>query len=54
MYSIKYSEEAFLFLDSFVNSYKDYFIRLYSDTGIDDEDLIIKNYLDIGNKLYRK
>ena len=52
MYSIKYSEKAYLSIDDFVNSYKNYFIKLYTDTWIDDENIIINNYIDIWNKLY--
>ncbi len=52
MYNIKYSQEAFLSIDNFINSYKNYFIKLYSDTWIDDEEIIIKNYIDIWDRIY--
>ncbi len=52
MFNIRYSYEAYSQIDSFINSYKNIFLKLYSDTWIEDEDLIIKNYVDIWNKFY--
>lgn len=54
MFNIKYSYDAYSKLDNFINSYKLSFIKLYSDTGIDDEIIIINNYIEIWNKLYSK
>ena len=52
MYSINYSEQAYLSIDNFVNWYKKYFISLYTDTWIDDENIIINNYIEVWNKLH--
>lgn len=52
MYNINYSEQAYLSIDNFVNWYKNYFINLYTDTWIDDEYIIINNYIDVWNKLH--
>lgn len=52
MFSIKYSEKAYLSIDDFVNSYKNYFIKLYTDTWIADENIIINNYIAVWNQLH--
>lgn len=51
MYKIKYSNEAFIQIDNFINSYKNIFKRIYLETWIHDENLIINNYFEIGDKL---
>lgn len=52
MYSIKYSSKSYKDIDNFINSYKNIFKKLYNDTGIDNEDIIIQNYVNVSNKLY--
>jgi hypothetical protein len=52
MYSIKYTHKAYLKIDNFVNSYKSTFIKIYSDTWIEDEKLIIKNYIEVWERFY--
>ena len=54
MFNIKYSQEAYENLDNFINSYKNVFIKLYTDTWIDDEKIIIQNYIALWNALYTK
>lgn len=54
MFKIKYSQEAFIDIDNFINSYKNIFKKIYSDTWIYDEDLIISNYYSIWDNLYHK
>lgn len=52
MFSIKYSDIFYSSLDLFINSYKNTFIKLYSDTWIVDEKIIIDSYVYLWNSLY--
>jgi len=52
MFNIIYSDRFYLKLDKFINSYKDIYIDLYSDTWIQDENIIINNYVFLWNSLY--
>jgi len=54
MYKIKYSYESYLQIDNFINSYKQYFKKLYLDSWLYDEEVIIKNYYYVWDKLYLK
>ncbi len=53
MYKIIYSHKSYIQIDNFINSYKEWFIRMFSDTWIDNEDLIINSYIQIWNNFYK-
>ncbi|MDD2565978.1 MAG: hypothetical protein PHZ26_03480 [Candidatus Gracilibacteria bacterium] len=53
MFNIIYSSNSLKSLISFIDSYKSSYIRLIKDSGLDVEDLLIKNYIDLGNNLYK-
>ena len=44
MYSVVFTEKSEYALDIFINSYRDIFFSLYSDTGIQDKEMILSNY----------
>lgn len=47
MYNVVFSESVRESLESFEIHTKDYFFRLYTDTGIEDESLIVENYYEV-------
>jgi hypothetical protein len=54
MLKVVYSQESFEELERFISSYKSVFKKLYVDTWLDDEKLIIENYIKVWNLLYEK
>ncbi|MDP2090431.1 MAG: hypothetical protein Q8K30_02435 [Candidatus Gracilibacteria bacterium] len=53
MFKVLYKEKSLFALKCFVDSYKNSFIKLINDSGLEVEDDIIKNYIHIGNNLYK-
>ena len=47
MYKIKISDLVFSKVDFFINSFYSTFVKMYTNTWIEDEDLIRKTYIDI-------
>ena len=45
MYSVTLTEEVHISIKSFINSYRNTFLELFSDTGIFDETLIREHYI---------
>jgi len=52
MLNIKYSKKAFLSVDNFIIYLKNYYKRIYFDTGIVWEELIVLNYIQKTEKLF--
>ena len=50
MFSIKFSENAYSKLDSFIDSFKSNFIKIYTDTWIFDEKLICDSYIELWDR----
>ena len=46
MYRLEFEEKFSQKMDIFLESYRNIFKRLYSDTWIEDEDLLIRTYLE--------
>ena len=54
MYSIQYSDNFFIHLEEFIISYSSIFEKLYNDTGIEDEYIIVENYRKISRQFKEK
>ncbi len=54
MFNVRMSSVSLEQLQSFITSYKDLFLSLYSDTGLVDEALIRKNYITVSQKFDRE
>ena len=52
MYKIKYTKKSILGLKKFINSYKNSFIKLINNSWLEVESTLIKNYIEIWDKLY--
>jgi|SRR3989344_799432 len=48
------TEKARIELYVFVHNYEESFVELYTDSGIENEDEIIENFLQSGRSLYQK
>jgi len=53
MHNIFYDPKSLESLKSFIDSYKNSFIKLIKDSWLDVEDQLIKNYIIIWNNLYK-
>jgi hypothetical protein len=53
MYKVYYDDEFYLNMSKISNYLKGYFFKLYTDTGIIDEYLILKSYEDSINLLQK-
>ncbi|MDQ7009345.1 MAG: hypothetical protein Q9M94_03575 [Candidatus Gracilibacteria bacterium] len=51
MYSVIFEDEFHSSLYIFLESYKNVFKRLYSDTGIPEENLLFKTYIESSKKI---
>jgi hypothetical protein len=52
MYKVYFTKESQNYLDSFFDYLKDYFTKLFTDTGIEDENKIIFLYITSTNLLH--
>ncbi len=52
MYNVFYEIKAVNSLKTFIDSYKNSFIRMIKDSWLDVEDYLIENYIKIWDKLY--
>lgn len=52
MFRVLFEEDAIDALKKFIDSYKSTFVRMIEDSGLDVEDYLIENYIQIWNKLY--
>ena len=52
MYRVEYNKSVIVSLKSFIDSYKNSFIKLIKDWWLDFEDILIQNYTSIWDKLY--
>lgn len=52
MYKIFYSDKSYYQIENFVNIYKTNFQKLYTDTWIESEQMILKNYEELWDKFY--
>lgn len=48
------TEKARIELHVFIRNYEESFVELYTDSGIENEDEIIENFLQSGRSLYQK
>lgn len=53
MFKVLFWKKSLIALKRFIDSYKDSFIRLIIDSWLEVEDLLIKNYIEIGSNLYK-
>ena len=51
MYKIVYKKKSELMIDIFLESYRNTFKRLYSDTGIENEYIFHKGYIENAKKI---
>ena len=51
MYKLIYEPKSYFQLDNFINSYKEVFKKIYFDTWIYTENLIINTYIEAWEKL---
>jgi len=54
MYSLEFSDDAIISIRNFIDSYDNIFIKLFTDTWIDNEKLIIEQYKLISKGIYNK
>ena len=52
MFNVLYTESARTALDTYFDSFKNYYTSLYSDTGIFSENLIQENYIKVADDLF--
>lgn len=50
MYKVIFSENAYHKLDSFIDWFSSTFVKMYTDTGIYDEKLILNSYIELWDK----
>ena len=54
MFKVSITSNAVLKQETFILSYRNIFLRLYSDTGIQDEKHIIDNYMKLSTHLSKQ
>ncbi len=53
MFKLKYTKKSIESLKRFIDSYKNSFIKLIEDSWLIFEDILIQNYIEIWDRLYK-